>query len=102
MFLEATRSSLRCYWYQNESENVPCPKNFMEQGWDPDVKKFFRKIINTISFGLIWLMTVVTAGLYFKLGYRTDKPVYMIIYYSATLITLFFLLRYYYRIWKKD
>lgn len=74
----------------------------MEQGWDPDVKRFFKKILNTISIGLIWLLTVVTAGIYFKLAYRTDKPVYMIIYYLASLVTLIFLLRYYYRIWKDE
>ena len=73
----------------------------MEQGWDPEVKKYFRKIINTISFGLIWLMSCATAGLYFKLAYRDGKPMlYVILYYAGLIITLFFLLRYYYRIWK--
>lgn len=73
----------------------------MEQGWDPEVKKYFRKIINTISFGLIWLMSCVTAGLYFRLAYRDGKPLlYVILYYAGLAITLFFLVRYYYRIWK--
>ena len=72
----------------------------MEQGWDPDVKRFFVKILNTISFGMIWLIGAVTAGIYFQLGYRTDKPLYMAIYYVLLLVTLFFLLRYFYRLWK--
>lgn len=72
----------------------------MEQGWDPDVKKFFIKILNTISIGLIWMLSAVTAGIYFKLAYRTDKPLYMVLYYAVALITLGLLLRYYYRLWK--
>ena len=48
----------------------------MEQGWDPEVKKYFVKILNSISIGLLWLMAMVTAGLYFQLGYRTNKPAF--------------------------
>ena len=74
----------------------------MEQGWDPDVKKYFRKILYTICFGLMWLMAAATAGLYFELAYKGDKPlIYPIIYYVALTTSLFFLLRYYYRLWKK-
>lgn len=72
----------------------------MEQGWDPEVKKFFIRIINTISMGLLWLLTAVTAGIYFKMGYRTDQPWIMVLYYLALLISLFFLIRYFYRLWK--
>ena len=72
----------------------------MEQGWDPEVKRFFIRIINTISTGLLWLMTGVTAGIYFKMAYRIDKPWIMVIYYLVMLGSLFFLIRYYYRIWK--
>lgn len=74
----------------------------MEQGWDPEVKKFFRKIISSFSFGLLWMMSSVTAGLYFGLAYRTDIPVmYVILYYICITGGLFLLLRYYYRLWKK-
>jgi len=74
----------------------------MEQGMEPDVKKYFRKILNSFSFGLLWLMSVVTAGLYFELGYRRDiSVVYNILFYACFLISLIFLLWYFYRIWKK-
>ena len=74
----------------------------MEQGWDPEVKKYFQKIISSFSFGLMWLMSCVTAGLYFGLAYRKDVPLlYNILFYAGLLLTLFLLLRYYYRLWKK-
>lgn len=73
----------------------------MEQGWDPEVKRFFQKIISSLSYGLLWMMSVATAGIYFKLGAREGNPLYaVILFYAGAVIGLFFLLRYYYRIWK--
>jgi hypothetical protein len=74
----------------------------MEQGWDPEVKRYFRKIIASFSFGLLWLMSSVTAGLYFGLAYRTDIPrIFIILFYIGLVASLLFLLRYYYHTWKK-
>ncbi|HLG41126.1 MAG TPA: hypothetical protein VI461_15700 [Chitinophagaceae bacterium] len=74
----------------------------MEQGWDPEVKRYFRKIIYSFSYGLMWMMSCVTAGLYFGLAYRKDIPLfYNILFYAGLLLTLILLLRYYYRVWKK-
>ena len=71
----------------------------MEQGWDPEVTRYFRKIINTITFGLLWLMAVLTAGLYFGLAYHSNT-LYIILFYTGLVTSLAFLIRYYYRIWK--
>jgi len=74
----------------------------MEQGWDPEVKNYFRKILNTISFGLIWMMTMAVLGLYLGFAYAADKPIiYPILFYGFMAITLFFLIRYFYKIWTK-
>jgi hypothetical protein len=74
----------------------------MEQGWDPEVKRFFRKILSTFSFGLLWMMGALTAGLYFRLAYRTDIPVaYVVLFYFCLTGTLLLLLRYLYHLWKK-
>ncbi len=85
---------------------VPCISEFMimeERGWDPQVKKYFRKIIGSFSLGLLWLMGCATAGIYFELGYRDGKPViYTILFYIGMVITLLLLLRYLYNTWKKD
>lgn len=72
----------------------------MEQGWDPEVKKYLRKVINTIAYGLLWLMSAFTAGLYFGLAHHPGT-VPSIIFYAAFAISLFLLIRYYYRIWSK-
>jgi tellurite resistance protein TehA-like permease len=75
----------------------------MESGWDPEVKRFFVKIMNSIAFGLMWMMACVTAGLYFELGFITGKPtISNIIFYVCAIGSLFFLLRYLYKIWKGD
>lgn len=74
----------------------------MEQGWDPEVKRYFRKIINSFSLGLLWLMSSATAGLYFRLAYRPDIPrVFNILFYAGLALSLGLLLRYYYHTWKK-
>lgn len=74
----------------------------METGWDPDVKKYFIKILNSISFGLLWLMACVTAGIYYGLAYADGKPlIYIILFYAGMALSLFLLLRYYYRAWRK-
>lgn len=75
---------------------------YMEQGWDTDVKRFFVKIISSFSYGIMWLAAAFTAGLYYRLGYRTDIPVaYIILFYLCLLGSLLLLLRYFYRVWRK-
>lgn len=72
-----------------------------EQGWDPEVKKYFRKILSTISYGLLWLMSAATAGIYFELGWKGEKPLYaVILFYVFAVAAFILLLRYYYRLWK--
>ncbi len=72
-----------------------------EQGWDPEVKKYFLKILNTISTGLLWLMSTVTAGIYFELGWTGERPLYaVILFYVIAVAAFILLLRYYYRLWK--
>lgn len=72
----------------------------MEQGWDPEVKKFFRKILSTLSWGLLWMISI-SMCLYFNLGGGGERPLYaVIIFYVLAVATLFLLLRYYYRTWK--
>lgn len=72
-----------------------------ERGWDPQVKNYFLKILRSFSWGLLWMMTGVMLGLYYKLAYFSSKPViYTILFYAGMLVTLLLLIRYLYRIWK--
>ena len=73
----------------------------MEQGWDPEVKKYFLKIIRSFTYGLLWMMACATAGIYFKLAYSGGKPfIYTILFYAGMLITLLLLVRYLYKTWR--
>lgn len=74
----------------------------MEQGWDPDVKKFLLKVLNSISLVLLWMMTFATLGIYFKLGFINERPILQpFIFYSVMASTLFFVVRHLIRLWKK-
>ena len=75
----------------------------MPPNWDPDVKKFLLKVLNSVSLVLLWMMACATAGIYFELGYTNGKPViYTILFYSGMIISLLFLLLYLYKTWKKE
>ena len=71
-------------------------------GMDPEVKRYFRKIISSLSFGLLWLMAVVTAGIFFHLGEVGDgMKWYNLVFYGAMVLTFVLLMRYLYRLWKR-
>ena len=72
----------------------------MEQGFDPEIKRYFRKIINSFSWGFLWLFSNTIAGLYFKLGFISEWPlIFSIVFYILSIVTLILLIQYYYRIW---
>lgn len=74
----------------------------MESGWDPDIKKYFTRLLNAISVALAWLLAVFTAGIYFKLGWKGDHPlIFTIIFYAAAAVTLYFVIRYMKGLWDK-
>lgn len=69
---------------------------------EPEVRRFFQKILSTISYGLLWLMATATAGLYFRLAWPDARPLFaVILFYGLAVAALFVLLRYYYTLWKK-
>lgn len=72
-----------------------------QNGFDPEVKRYFRKIINSFSFSLLWLMGIVTAGLFFKLAIVSEGVRwYHFIFYGLVLVTFVLLIRYLYRVWR--
>lgn len=71
-------------------------------GMDPEVKKYFRKIMNSFSVGLLWLISFATAGIFFQLGFvRNEIRWYNILFYFLLLLSLPALLWYFYRLWQK-
>ena len=65
--------------------------------------RYFKKIIGSFGLGLLWMMASATAGIYYKLGYNSGKPIiYTVIFYVAMLATLCLLIRYLYNTWKEE
>lgn len=73
---------------------------YMERGWDPEVTRYLRKIISSISYALLWMMSFVGLGMYMELAYTSGWK--GILFYSFAAITFFLLLRYLYLTWKGE
>jgi hypothetical protein len=74
-----------------------------EQGWDKEIKKYFRKILSSISWGLIWLISLLILGIYYKLAFIGKNPIgYNIFFYSFMISSLAALIYYYLHLWGRD
>ena len=72
-----------------------------EQGMDKEMKKYFRKILNSLSWGLIWLLSLLTLGIYYKLAFIGKNPIgYNLFFYGFFTVSLVVLIFYYLRVWK--
>lgn len=73
-----------------------------DHGMDPEVKRYFRKIINSFSVGMMWLLSIATTGLFFDLGIvREGIRWYNIVFYLIALVSFMALIYYYYRVWSR-
>jgi len=67
----------------------------MEQGWDPQISRFFVRIINALAWTLVWMIASATAGFYFGLAFPEQFPLWVcLIYYVSVAAALFMLVRY--------
>jgi hypothetical protein len=75
-----------------------------DRGMGPEVTRYFRKIINSFSYGLMWLMSTATAGLFFNLAIiEHGVKWYNVVFYLIAAASFAALIYYYYRVWgKKD
>lgn len=72
------------------------------QGWDPEVKRYFRKIMNSFGAGALWLLVFATLGLAFRLAIvENGVQWYNCLFYSVFFVSLLLLLRFFYRVWGK-
>ena len=72
-----------------------------EPSWE-QVKRYFRKIMNSFVFGLLWMLMAATAGLYFRLGYVDERiQWYNVVFYMLLAISFALLLWFYYKTWKE-
>ena len=67
---------------------------------DPEVAKYFRKIISSFGMGLLWMFSIITAGFYFKMA-MVGKSFqwYNGLFYIFCGVSFLLLVRYYYRLW---
>lgn len=67
----------------------------MEQGWDPQISRFFVRIINALAWTLIWMIAAATFGFYIGLAFPERFPFWVcMIYYVSVAAALFMLIRY--------
>jgi membrane protein YdbS with pleckstrin-like domain len=72
-----------------------------QRNWDPDIKKFFIRIVNSFAIGMMWLIAVVFAGLYYQLGFFSHHPLWhVVVFYVVLVITLLFVIRHLVRLWR--
>lgn len=73
----------------------------MNSGMDPEVKLYFRKIISSFSVGLLWMLSIATAAFYFELALIDGRAHwYNYLFYAVFIISLAWLIRFYYKMWK--
>jgi NADH:ubiquinone oxidoreductase subunit 3 (subunit A) len=74
----------------------------MSNGIEPEVKDFLKRVLQTVSTGMLFLLTNMTFGLYFNWAfYSQEITAGNIIYYCFFISSFIGLLYYYYRLWKQ-
>jgi ABC-type glycerol-3-phosphate transport system permease component len=69
---------------------------------DPDVTRYFKRILLTLTAGLIWMLLQVLSGI--MTGYAFTENGFTWrngVYYLGCLLSLGALIYYLYRIWRK-
>lgn len=62
---------------------------------DPDIRKFFIKIVQSVSMLLLWLLVNMFLGIYLNFAFFDEKPALgNYIFYVWFLISLYFVLKY--------
>lgn len=73
----------------------------MSEGIEPEVKDFLKRVLQTVSMGMLFLLIHMTFGLYLNWGFFEEKMTLgNLIYYVFFAGSLTGLLYYYYKMWK--
>ncbi len=69
---------------------------------DPEVRKYFWKIIYSFCYGMMWMLSNVMAGLYYQLAFIDGRlSLGNVLYYLYFILSLTGLIYYYYRVWNE-
>lgn len=72
------------------------------QSWDPEIKQFFRKIMNSFGVGAFWLLLFGISGLFFRLALvEGEWRWYNVLFYGVFVLSLLLLILFFYRTWGK-
>lgn len=75
----------------------------MSNNSELDIIGYLLKVSRTLFWGLLWIFANSIAGIYFEMAFRTKHSLFVnIIFYIIMIISLFVLLRYYSRQWRKE
>lgn len=70
-------------------------------GLDPQTQRFFKKILSSFFTGIFWMILMSTLGFYFGFAVVVEKiRWYNWAFFALFIVSLLWLLRYYYRKWK--
>jgi sterol desaturase/sphingolipid hydroxylase (fatty acid hydroxylase superfamily) len=68
---------------------------------EPETKLYLKKIMRTIFIGIFWMFFHIIVGIFLEYSFINGKPTTAnIIYYCILIISLFFLIRYFWQQWK--
>ena len=69
---------------------------------EEDITKIFRKIVKTLSAGILWLLVNMSIGIYFGwMFFYASITIGNIIFYVFMLSTLVFLIYYLKKVWRE-
>ncbi len=70
-------------------------------GIEPEARDFLKRILQTVSVGMLFLLLHMTFGIYFNWAFFEGSPrMGNVIYYLVFLVSLTGLFYFYYRLWK--
>lgn len=70
-------------------------------GMEPEAQDFLKRIVQTVSVGILFLLLHMTFGLYLNWAFFEGAPrIGNIIYYIIFLASFAGLIYFYYRLWK--
>lgn len=71
-------------------------------GMDPEVAKYFKKILRSLFAGFMWMFINITVGIYLGLAYKENYSSFVhVLFFVGLAGSLALLLWYYYKIWGK-
>lgn len=69
---------------------------------EPGIRKYLIRILNTLSWGLLWLLVNCTAGIMFELAFIEERVrLANVIFYLFLVLSLVAYLRYLIRKWSE-